>query len=77
MKAIMKKLTRKEVAELYRKEENRNKAHVFSSSGDDKNTKRNQFLLAIDYAGEELSICNTDNKKINAIYRANVTLFSE
>ena len=77
MKAIMKKLTRKEVAELYRQEKNRNKAHVFSSSGDDKNTKRNQFLLSIDYAGEELSICNTDNKKINAIYRANVTLFSE
>ena len=73
----MKALTRKEVAELYRQEENRNKAHVFASSGDDKNTKRNQFLRAIDYAGEELSFCDTDHQKINAIYLANVTLFSE
>jgi hypothetical protein len=70
----MKRLTRKEVTELYRKEANRNNANVFESSGDDKNAKRNQYLAAIDYAGEELSICDTDKKRIEAIYRANLTI---
>lgn len=73
----MKKLTKKEVAELYRQEQNRNNANVFASSGDEKNTKRNQLLESIDYAGEELSICDTNNKKIDVIYRANVSLFSK
>jgi hypothetical protein len=71
----MKSLTRKEVIELYKKEENRNKANVFASSGDYKNIKRNQFIEAIEYAGEELAICDTDHKRIEAIYRANKSLF--
>lgn len=70
----MNKLTRKEVVELYKQESNRDKCNVFASSGDDQNKKRNQFLAAIAYAREELSFCNTDHKRIEAIYRANVTI---
>ena len=70
----MKKLTKKEVKILYKQEKTRDMCNVFASSGDDKNIKRNHYLAAVDYAGEELAICDTDAKRINAIYRANVAI---
>ncbi|AZF89989.1 hypothetical protein [Methanosarcina virus MetMV] len=66
----MKNLTLKEIRELYRIEQTREACNVFASSGDDKNEARNMYLAAVDYAGEELAVCDTDREKIRAIYEA-------
>lgn len=66
----MKNLTLKEIRRLYWEEKTREACNVFSSSGDEKNEARNMYLAAVDYAGEELAVCDTDREKIRAIYEA-------
>ena len=55
---------------MYWEEKTREACNVFSSSGDDKNKARKMYLAAVEYAGEELAVCDTDREKIRAIYEA-------